>query len=137
MAAALTIQQQSEAALESTKPVTFRIGVNLGDVIENEGRVFGHSVNVAARLQALAPTGGICVSEAVRTAIGKTLPVRFDSLGDRKLHNMDEPVRAYVIGADPLIVLTPPQRTSDLRRGPTVAVLPFTTLNETPLIATF
>ena len=137
VAAALTIQQQSEAVLESTKPVTFRIGVNLGDVIENEGRAFGHSVNVAARLQALAPTGGICVSEAVRTAIGKTLPVRFDSLGDRKLHNLDEPVRAYVLGADPLMVLAPPQRPNDLRRGPTVAVLPFTTLERDPADSDF
>ena len=62
----------------------------------------------------------------MRTAIGKTLPVRFDSLGDRKLHNIDEPVRAYVIGADPLMVLAPPQRTNDLRRGPTVACLLYT-----------
>ncbi|MEE2804120.1 MAG: adenylate/guanylate cyclase domain-containing protein [Pseudomonadota bacterium] len=132
VAAALTIQQQQRTAHDNVTLVRFRIGVNLGDVIEDGRQAFGHTVNVAARLQALAPAGGVCISEAVRTAIGTALPLKLDSLGDKKLHNIAEPVRAYVIAATPMAAVRSPYRRADPRRGPTVAVLPFAALGTAP-----
>jgi adenylate cyclase len=75
--------------------VQFRIGVNIGDVIEDRGDIYGDGVNVAARLEALAEPGGICLSDAARTAIGKKLPFQYVFIGDQKVKNIAEPVRAY------------------------------------------
>ncbi|HEX6999300.1 MAG TPA: adenylate/guanylate cyclase domain-containing protein [Gammaproteobacteria bacterium] len=83
------------AELPSDRRVQFRIGVNLGDVIEDRGDIYGDGVNVAARLEGLAEPGGICVSESVRAAVGKRPPLQFDDLGERVLKNIEHPVRAY------------------------------------------
>ena len=80
--------------------VQFRIGINLGDVIVDQGEIYGDGVNVAARLENLAEPGGICVSEAVRTAIGKKLPMDFTFLGEQQVKNIDQPVRAYRVRCD-------------------------------------
>jgi adenylate cyclase len=78
----------------------FRIGVHLGDVIVEGSNLFGDGVNIAARLQALAQPGGICLSGAVRDQIGTRLPVAFTALGEQRVKNIAEPVRAYrVAGA--------------------------------------
>jgi len=76
----------------------FRIGVHLGDVIVDEGNLFGDGVNIAARLQALAQPGGICLSGVVRDQIGTRLPVALITLGEQRVKNIAEPVRAYRIG---------------------------------------
>jgi len=81
--------------------VQFRIGVNLGDVIEDRGDIYGDGVNVAARLEALAGSGEICVSDAVRVAVGKRLPVDFEDLGEQQLKNIEHPVRAYRVRVRP------------------------------------
>jgi class 3 adenylate cyclase/TolB-like protein len=83
------------AGLRADQRVEFRIGVNLGDVIDDCGDVYGDGVNVAARLESLAGPGEICVAEAVRTAIGKRLPLEYEDLGEPALKNIDHPVRAY------------------------------------------
>jgi Tol biopolymer transport system component/class 3 adenylate cyclase len=83
------------AGLPADRRVEFGIGVNLGDVIEDRGDIYGDGVNVAARLEGLAGPGEICVSEAVRTAVGKRLPLIFADLGQQTLKNIDQPVRAY------------------------------------------
>lgn len=91
---------QSElAGLNSTlaSPLEFRIGLNLGDVIEDRGDIYGDGVNVAARLQALAEPGAICVSQSIRTAVGNRLPIAFRDLGEQRLKNIDAPVRAYAV----------------------------------------
>ena len=92
------------ADLTGDRRVEFRIGVNLGDVIEDREDIFGDGVNVAARLETLASPGGICVSESVRTAVGKRLPLVFEDLGERVLKNVDHPVRAY--GVRPAVSAT-------------------------------
>ena len=135
VAAALTLQQQQRTAHVKLTLGRFRIGVNLGDVIEDGRQAFGHTVNVAARLQALAPAGGVCISEAVRTAIGTALPLKLDSLGDKKLHNIAEPVRAYVIAATPMAAVRSPYRRADPSRGPTVAVLDFAAVGTAPAVS--
>ncbi len=96
--AAVAIQTELETRnedLPDSRKVLFRIGVNLGDVIEDRGDIYGDGVNVAARLETLAEPGGICVSEAVRTAVGRKLAVGYEFLGEREVKNIVDPVRAY------------------------------------------
>src|SRR6202022_1696764 len=74
--------------------IQFRIGINLGDVIVEENDIFGDGVNVAARLEALAEPGGICVSAAVRDQVGNRLDdVTFEDLGDQTVKNIIRPIR--------------------------------------------
>ncbi len=84
MSSAVAIQSElntRNADLPIQRRVEFRIGVNLGDVIEDRGDIYGDGVNVAARLESLSRPGGICVSESVRTAIGNNLALEFEFMG--------------------------------------------------------
>lgn len=81
--------------LPENRRVLFRVGVNLGDVIEDRDDIYGDGVNVAARLESLAEPGGICVSDSVRTAIGRRLPLDYEDLGEQWVKNINEPVRTY------------------------------------------
>jgi adenylate cyclase len=98
---AVTVQQefQNETVWSADdEPVAFRIGINLGEVlVDEEANVQGRSVNVAARIQALAQPGGICVSEAVRRAVRDTLGVSMRSLGLQVLKNIAEPIEIFAI----------------------------------------
>jgi adenylate cyclase len=87
------------AHLPEQRRFQFRIGVNLGDVIEDRGDIYGNGVNVAARLAALAEPGGICVSESARIAIGQKLAIRYESIGDQSLKNIAERVHVYRVRA--------------------------------------
>ena len=75
--------------------IKFRIGVNLGDVILQDGDIFGDGVNVAARLEGLAEPGGICVSDMVHQGVRSKLELTFDDLGLQRVKNIGDPVRAY------------------------------------------
>src|SRR5580700_8181596 len=77
----------------------FRIGVNLGDVIADSDDIYGDGVNIAARLEALAEPGGLCISRTVRDHIGDRLPYSFDDLGEQSVKNIARPVHAYAISA--------------------------------------
>ena len=81
--------------LDETRRVRFRIGVNSGDVIEDRGDIYGDGVNVAARLESLAEPGGICTSDAVRVAVGNRVDAEFLFIGEQRVRNISEPVRAY------------------------------------------
>lgn len=83
--------------LPEDRKLNFRIGLNLGDVIVDRNEIYGDGVNVAARLQTLAMPGGICISESARTAIGKTLPLDYEFLGEHQVKNIAEPVRVYQV----------------------------------------
>ncbi len=85
--------------LPDDRQVRFRIGVNLGDVIEDRGDVYGDGVNVAARLESLAEPGGICVSDAVRAALGNRLDLSYEDLGQQRVKNIAEPVHAHRVVA--------------------------------------
>jgi len=87
--------RSQNANLPDERKVKFRIGLNLGDVIEDRGDIYGDGVNVAARLEALAEPGSVCISDAVRTAIGNKLPLRYLFIGEHSVKNIEEPVRAY------------------------------------------
>jgi TolB-like protein/class 3 adenylate cyclase/Flp pilus assembly protein TadD len=81
------------------KRITFRIGVNLGDVIADSGDIYGDGVNIAARLEALAEPGGLCISRTVRDHIGDRLPYSFDDLGEQNVKNIAQPVHVYQLSA--------------------------------------
>jgi len=85
--------RNEELPEESRMP--FRIGINLGDVIEEEGNIYGDGVNVATRLQSLAEGGGICISLSVHDHVKNKLRVGYRSLGAHGFKNIDEPVRVY------------------------------------------
>jgi adenylate cyclase len=114
------------AEIPEDKRIAFRVGINLGDVIAEEHDIFGDGVNVAARLEALAEPGGICVSRVVRDQIRDKLDCAFDDIGEQQVKNIARPVRAYRIGPGQ----KPPAPTSAapalaLPDKPSIAVLPF------------
>jgi len=87
------------AVVPEDKRITFRMGVNLGDVIADSGDIYGDGVNIAARLEALAEPGGVCISRTVRDHIGDRLPYSFDDLGEQNVKNIAQPVHAYELSA--------------------------------------
>src|SRR5215470_7975460 len=110
--------------------IQFRIGINLGDVIVEDNDIFGDGVNVAARLQALAEPGGICVSGAVRDQVGDRLDqVVFDDLGEQSVKNITRRIRVYRIRVAEEIAAPPdaaaPLSPAAVAKKPSIAVLPF------------
>jgi adenylate cyclase len=87
--------------LPDDRRIRFRIGVNLGDVIVEKDDIFGDGVNVAARLEGWAPSGGMCVSGTVRDHIGDRLPYAFEDLGEQSVKNIARPVRVYALRPEP------------------------------------
>jgi TolB-like protein/class 3 adenylate cyclase len=86
-----------EPEVPNERQIKFRIGVNLGDVIADGGDIFGDGVNVAARLEALAEPGGICVSRVVRDQVRDKLPYSFEDRGEQNVKNIARPVRVYAL----------------------------------------
>jgi adenylate cyclase len=86
-----------EPEVPDERRIRFRVGVNLGDIISEGGDIFGDGVNVAARLEALAEPGGICVSGTVRDHIRDKLPYPFEDLGEQSVKNIARPVRVYAL----------------------------------------
>ena len=83
------------AELPENRRMHFRIGLNLGDVIEEKGRLYGDGVNVAARLESLAEPGGILLSGTVYDQVKNKLPFQFEFTGEQAVKNIQDPVRAY------------------------------------------
>jgi TolB-like protein/Tfp pilus assembly protein PilF len=110
----------------------FRIGINLGDIIVDEGDIYGDGVNVAARLEALAEPGTICVSSAVREQLGDRLEVSYADLGEHIVKNIARPIHVYRIGpagaaAEPHAAVAHPRT-----ERATIAVLPFANMSGDP-----
>ena len=91
---------ERNADIPVDRQVVFRVGINLGDVIEQNGDLLGDGVNVAARIEALANPGGIYISAAARDQIGDKIEVEFDDLGEQSLKNIPKPVRVYRVELD-------------------------------------
>jgi len=98
------------------RKLRFRIGVNLGEVIVDRNDIYGDGVNIAARLEALAEPGGVCVSGAVYDAIGSKLPLDYAYLGEQSVKNIAKPVRAYHARLKPGVA--PPVPSRSARRRP-------------------
>jgi adenylate cyclase len=86
---------QSEVVRSPQTDLRLRIGINLGDVIPEGRDIYGDGVNIAARLECLAETGGICISGIVRQSISNRIDARFDDAGEHLLKNMDQPVQVF------------------------------------------
>ena len=95
-----------EPELSDEQRTRFRIGVNLGDVIVEPEDIFGDGVNIAARLEALAEPGGICISRVVRDQIRDKLPYQFGDMGEQIVKHIARPIRVYSIGASAVAALS-------------------------------
>jgi TolB-like protein/class 3 adenylate cyclase/Tfp pilus assembly protein PilF len=87
--------------LPDHRKMEFRMGVSLGDVVEEEGRIYGDGVNIAARLQALAEGGGICISSMVHDHVQEKLGFQYEDLGEQTLKNIAKPIRVYRLLSHP------------------------------------
>jgi adenylate cyclase len=111
----------------------FRIGLHVGDVMVQGNNLFGDAVNIAARLEALAEPGGICISGFVRDHIGSKLPIGFIDIGAQQVKNITQPIKAYRIGGDTPPTATPVIGSSlPLPDKPSIAVLPFQKMSGDP-----
>ena len=91
---------ERNADVPSDRRIEFRVGINLGDIIIDEHDIFGDGVNVAARLEALAEPGGLCVSRMVRDQVRDKLEIAFEDMGEQQVKNIARPVRAYRVVTD-------------------------------------
>jgi len=101
---AVKIQEElkaSNAELPENRRMEFRIGINLGDVIEEGDRIYGDGVNIAARLEALADPGGICISKTAFDQIETKLPLGYEYLGEQTVKNIAKPVEVYRVLTEP------------------------------------
>ncbi len=89
------------ADIPDDSKMEFRIGINLGDVIEDGERIYGDGVNIAARIESVAATGGICVSGTIYDQIKNKLPLGYENLGEHRVKNIAEPVRVYRVLMEP------------------------------------
>jgi adenylate cyclase len=125
---------QQNADVPPDQRIDFRMGINLGDIISDRGDIFGDGVNVAARLEALADPGGICISSVVCEQIRDKLPLSFDDMGERRVKNIARPVHVYRIKlSEPN--LSPPGEMGPslaLPSKPSIAVLPFQNMSGDP-----
>jgi TolB-like protein/Flp pilus assembly protein TadD len=99
----------------------FRIGINLGDVIQEGDRIYGDGVNIAARLEGLAEPGGICISKTAFDHIESKLPYGYDFIGDQTVKNISKPVGAYRVLMDPRVTVKgklEEEKPSPVRRTP-------------------
>jgi adenylate cyclase len=95
--------QARNAELPENRQMQFRIGVNLGDVIEEQSRIYGDGVNIAARLESIADPGGICISKTAFDQIETKLPLGYEYLGEQFVKNIAKPVGAYRVVLEPRV----------------------------------
>jgi adenylate cyclase len=129
--------------LSENRRMRFRIGINLGDVIEEQDRIYGDGVNIAARLESLADPGGICISKTAFDHIETKLPLGYEYLGEKEVKNIAKPVGAYKVLMEPRVIIDGEEK-QDVDRGrtakpplplpdkPSIAVLPFVNMSDDP-----
>jgi adenylate cyclase len=127
----------SNAALPEGQRIVFRMGIHLGDVIDEGKDIFGDCVNIAARVQREAKPGGLCITRAVRDAVGNQIPVQFEEIGRRTFKNIDRPFELFhvrkaegnatVPRKEPTVIVN-----GNHKRVPRIVVLPLTNLSGDP-----
>jgi adenylate cyclase len=123
---------ERNATVPADSRIEFRIGIHQGDIVVEDGDIFGEGVNIAARLEGLAEPGGICVSARVQEDAAGKLDVAFADLGDQPLKNVARPVRVFRVGAERVAPPSDPPAALPLPDKPSVAVLPFTNMSGDP-----
>jgi adenylate cyclase len=120
--------------LEHNRKMEFRIGVNLGDVIEEEGRIYGDGVNIAARVEGLAEAGGICISGRAFDQVENKLGLDYEFLGEHDVKNISRPIRVYRIPMEPGSAIKAEKEIGafSLPDKPAIAVLPFVNMSGDP-----
>ena len=135
---AVDIQRQMaerNAQIPPERRIEFRIGLNVGDIIIDDKDIYGDGVNIAARLEALAEPGGICVSRVVRDQVRDKLDFSFEDMGEQQVKNIARPVRTHRVRldtqADEAIVgtATATRPARPLPQKPSIAVLPFANMS--------
>ena len=111
--------------LPDNRKMEFRIGINVGDVVEENGRIYGDGVNIAARIEGLAEAGGICISGRVYDQVENKLDLAYTYLGEQKVKNITRPIRVYVVRMAPDVTKSEVGRKHEPPAKPSIAVLPF------------
>jgi adenylate cyclase len=133
---AVAVQKEISARnteLPENRQMQFRIGINLGDVIQEGDRIYGDGVNIAARLECLANPGGICISKTAFDHIESKVPYGYEFIGDQNLKNIAKPVGAFHVLMEPRVTITEEKNKSlPLPEELSIAVLPFTNISGDP-----
>ncbi len=116
---------QRNMELPDNRKMEFRIGINVGDVVEENGRIYGDGVNIAARVEELAEAGGICISGRVYDQVENKLDLAYAYLGEQKVKNIARPIRVYVVQMVPDVNESEMGKKHESPAKPSIAVLPF------------
>jgi TolB-like protein/class 3 adenylate cyclase len=123
---------ERNADVPADKRIEFRLGIHQGDIIIDEGDIFGDGVNLAARLEGLAEPGGICVSRVVRDEVRDKLDLGFEDLGEQNLKNIARPIRVFRIRIGEPAATATVRAALPLPDKPSIAVLPFANMSGDP-----
>jgi len=124
--------KSKNAELHENRRMKFRIGINIGDVIEEGERIYGDGVNIAARLESMAASGGICISGPAFDQVESKLDLDFEYLGEQVVKNIEKPVRVYLLRVEGGVIDVERNQDLPLPDKPSIAVLPFDNISGDP-----
>src|SRR6516225_11251791 len=111
---------ERNAPIEPDRRMQFRVGINIGDVVYDDTRIYGDGINIAARLEGIAEPGGICISGKVYEEISGRIGLAYEDIGEQPLKNIARPVRAYHVRLDSIAPIVTPIPTPALPQKPSI-----------------